>query len=199
MNVRVDRAWLLSPRVFQEICLELGFPESDLFASRAYHQIPPYLLWKADPHSLTTDAFQQSLKHWELLYAFPPFSMIGKVLLKVKAEEVYVILITTSWPAQAWYSQILELSVAKPLLLPQSSNILVNPQGQVHPLVMKQTLTLVAWKVSGSVWPWKEFQQGLQSLSRVPQDHEHHLITNRLGINGFAGMMNEKLICIHAI
>ena len=108
-------------------------------------------------HSLTTDAFQQSLKHWELLYAFPPFSMIGKVLLKVKAEEAYVILITTSWPAQPWYSQILELSVTKPLLLPQSSNILVNPQGQVQPLVMKQTLGLVAWKVSGRAWPWKEF------------------------------------------
>ena len=53
--------------------------------------------------------------------------MIGKVLLKVKTEEVNVILITPNWPAQPWYSQVLELSVIKPLLLPDLSNILVNP------------------------------------------------------------------------
>ena len=59
--------------------------------------------------------------------------------------------ITTSWPAQPWYSQVLELTVTKPLLLPQSSNILVNPQGQAHPLVVNKTLRLVTWKVSGKV------------------------------------------------
>ena len=45
---------------------------------------------------------------------------------KVKAEQVDVILTTPSSPAQPWYSQVLELSVNKPLLLPQLSNILVN-------------------------------------------------------------------------
>ena len=89
-----------------------------------------------------------------------------------------VILITPSWPAQPWYSEVLGLSVAKPLLLPQLSNILVNPQGQVHPLVMNKTLRLVARKVSGKVWPKKEFRKGLQSLSQVPEDQAHHLITN---------------------
>ena len=119
--------WLLFPRVCKEICIKWRFPELDLFASRACHQIPSYLSWKADPHSLTIDAFQQSRKHRGLLYAFPAFSMIGKVLLKVKTEEVNVILITPNWPAQPWYSQVLELSVIKPLLLPDLSNILVNP------------------------------------------------------------------------
>ena len=58
----------------------------DLFASRACHQIPSYLSWKADPQSLGADAFQQNWKHRGLLYAFPPFSIIEKVLLKVKTE-----------------------------------------------------------------------------------------------------------------
>ena len=70
--------------------------------------------------------------YW-LLYAFPPFSVIRKVLLKVKTEEVNVILITRSWPLQPWYSQVLRLSVTEPLILPRLSNILVNPQGQIHP------------------------------------------------------------------
>ena len=51
LNVRSDWAsrnfqdsseWLLSPRVFQEICIEWEFPELDLFASRACHQIRSY-------------------------------------------------------------------------------------------------------------------------------------------------------------
>ena len=49
--------------------------------------------------------------------------MIGKVLSKVKVEDADVILITPSWPVQPWYSQALGLSVAKPLLLPQLSNL----------------------------------------------------------------------------
>ena len=125
--------------------------------------------------------------------------MIGKVLLKVKTEEVDKILITPSWPAQPWYSQVLGLSVAKPLLLTQLSNILVNPQGQVHPLVVNKTLRLMAWKVSGRVWPQKEFRKGLQSLSQVPEDQVHHLITNWPGVNRLAGVVNGKLIRIHAI
>ena len=60
LNIRADWAsrnlqdsseWLLSPRAFQKICVKWGFPELDLFASRACHQIPSYLSWKADPHS----------------------------------------------------------------------------------------------------------------------------------------------------
>ena len=89
--------------------------------------------------------------------------MIGKVLLKVKGEEVDIILITPSWLAQPWYSEVLELSVTEPVLLPQLSNILIKYSGQVHPMVVNQTLRLVAWKLSGKAWSQKEFQQGMQS------------------------------------
>ena len=51
----------------------------------------------------------------ELEYAFHLFSMIGEVLLKVKAEEVDIILITRSWLGQPWYSEVLELSVTEPV------------------------------------------------------------------------------------
>ena len=141
-NFQDSSEWLLSPGVFQEICVRWRFPELDLFASRACHQILSYLSWKTDLHSLAANAFQQNWKHRGLLYAFPPFSMIGKVLLKVKTEEVDAFLITSSWLAQPWYSQVLELSVTKLLLLPRLSNILVNPQGQVHPLVVNKTVRL---------------------------------------------------------
>ena len=94
-NCQDSSDWLLSPRVFQDICVKWRFQELELFASGVCHQeIPSYLSWKADPHSLATDAFQQNWKHRRLLYAFPPFRMIRK--LKVKTEEVDAILITPS-------------------------------------------------------------------------------------------------------
>ena len=151
LNVRADWAsrnfqdpseWLLFPRVFQDICVKWGFSELDLFVSRVCHQIPSYLSWKADPHSLAT----------------------GASGAKLITEEVDAILITPSWPAQPWYSQVKELSVTEPPLLPQLNKILVSPQDQVHPLVVSKTLRLAAFTVSGRVWPQKEFRQGLQSL-----------------------------------
>ena len=120
-------------------------------------------------------------------------------MLKFKTEEVGVILVTPRWSAQPWYSKVLELSVNEPLLLYQLSNNLVNPQGQVYPLLVNQTLRLMAWKVSGRTWPRNEFQQGLQSLWQVLEDQTHKFITNRPGVNGLAGVVNRKLIRIHII
>ena len=71
--------------------------------------------------------------------------------------------ITTSWPAQPWYSQVLELTVTKPLLLPQLSNILVNPQGQAHPLAVNKTLRLVCLE---------SFRQSLTSKEISERDAE---------------------------
>ena len=48
-------------------------------------------------------------------------------------------------------------------------------------------------------WSRKEFQQGLKSLSQVLKDQAHHVITNRPSVNGLAGVVNRKLIRIHAI
>ena len=34
----------------------------------------------------------------------------------------------------------------------------------------------------------------MQNLSQVAEDEEHHLITNRPGVNGLACLVNAKLI-----
>ena len=82
LNVRADWAsrnfkdsseWLLSPRVFQKICGKWGFPELDLFTSRACRQIRSYLSWKEDLYTLATDTFQQSWRYRGILYTFPLF------------------------------------------------------------------------------------------------------------------------------
>ena len=89
--------------------------------------------------------------------------------------------------------------IAEPLLLPQSQELLVDPEGQVHPLVLNKTLKLMAWKISGKTWLRKEFQTRLPILSQIPEDQALQLITNQPGKNGLAGVVKDRLIQLHAV
>ena len=110
-----------------------------------------------------------------------------------------MILVTPNWPAQPWYSQILDLCITESLLLPQSQELLVDPKGQVHPLVLNKTLKLMAWKISGKTWLRKEFQTWLPILSQIPEDQALQLITCRPGKNWLASVMKDRLIKLHAV
>ena len=190
--------WLLSPQVFQQICQVWGRPDMDLFASRLFHQVPAYMAWRPDPYSQATDALQQKWSHLSP-YAFPPFSLVGRVVAKVRAEKVCMVLITPAWQTQPWYGQLLQMSVQTPILLPLVSNLLVDPQGAIPPLVKNGSLKLVAWNISGRIWQTREYQKGLQDLSQMPEDRVHSLITNRPGESGLAGVVNNKLIPLNAL
>ena len=85
--------WLLSPQVFQQICQVWGRSDMDLFASRLFHQVPAYMAWRPDPYSQATNALQQKWAH-PSPYAFPPFSLVGRVIAKTRAEKVCMVLIT---------------------------------------------------------------------------------------------------------
>ena len=130
--------------MFQIISQNWGNPEIDLFASRVCYQLHTYMAWRPDSHSQATDALQLKWKNLGFLYAFPPFSLIGRVLLRVREEGLTMILVAPNWPAQPWYSQILDLCIREPLLLPQSQELLVDPKEQVHSLVLNKTLKLMA-------------------------------------------------------
>ena len=71
--------WRLAPFVFNKIVnLFKATPEIDLFASALNHQVPKSISWNADQETFAIDAF--SIK----LYAFPPFSLIGASISKIK-------------------------------------------------------------------------------------------------------------------
>ena len=119
--------WLLSPKVFQEICLKWRFPKLDLFASRACHQIPSYLSWKADSRCLATDALQQSWKYLGLL-SFSPFFNDRESYIKGQ----------NGW-GRCSYNKMASATLVQlgsgiiciePLLLLHLSNILVNSQAR---------------------------------------------------------------------
>ena len=169
--------------------MSMGQPEIGLFASRLSHQLPVYIAWKADPHHLGTDAMQQIWSH-QLLYAFPPFALIPRVLRKGSGE----------------HDDSDNTSMANSSLVPRTSEVvsrktITNTKSQdsfnkssVHPLVRNQTLRLAAWKGSGKSCLRKEFRKQLPFLSQVQGGMAQSLITIRPGGSGLTGVLKRKLI-----
>jgi len=79
--ISLETEWELSKQAFNDIIKHFGCPEVDLFASHANHKCLKYFSWFRDPFSLGVDAFTVC---WSKLffYAFPPFSLITRVLKK---------------------------------------------------------------------------------------------------------------------
>ena len=78
-------------------------------------------------------------------YAFPKFSLTGRVLHKILIDQAILILITPAWQTQSWYPQLLRLSIQSLLILAQK----LGPNKELHPLITKGNLQLLAWIVSG--------------------------------------------------
>jgi hypothetical protein len=195
-----DRSeWMLDPGLFQEICSCMGQPTIDLFASRISHQLPKYMSLKMDPNSEATDAFQQNWSN-ETPYAFPPFCLVGRVLQKLKRYDIEMIIITPIWVTQPWYPLLLTMSIQSPLLLPNNTNLLSNPKGEVHPLLGRDRgLQLGAWKVSGDNSKQKAFQAGLLTSSSKADQWAPGTITTAPGRNFQAGVVNGVRIPFIAI
>ncbi|KAI8441190.1 hypothetical protein MSG28_009421 [Choristoneura fumiferana] len=94
----------LSDNFFQDILHSFGLPDVDLFASRANAKCKRYVSWKGDPDAFQIDAFTLSWKPY-FFYAFPPFSLISKMLQKIISEQSEGIVVVPKWHAQAWYPQ----------------------------------------------------------------------------------------------
>lgn len=130
---------------FEKIKTFLGNPAIDLFASYLTKKCSRYVSWFPDPDSSFVDAF--SLRWNEFFYAFPPFSLIARVIRKIVDDEGYGIIIVPCWPSQAWYPLLKQLTI-KSFMLGKGTFKLSFPFScRKHPL--QESLSLVAALVSG--------------------------------------------------
>jgi len=141
-----ETEWSLSKPAFDQITKRLGIPEIDLFASRNNAKCNRFVSWRRDPESVAVDAFTLN---WHKLrfYAFPPFSMIFRVLNKIIADKARGMLVVPLWPSQPWYPVFLSLLEDIPITL-QPSKTLLSFNRTPHPLWKKITLVAgtVSWK-----------------------------------------------------
>ena len=91
----------------------------DLFASRFIKKLDLFVSWGPDSEAFAVNAFSLD---WSLLnlniYAFPPFSLIDRVLDKIIRERPNILLITPYWPTQPWFPTLLTLVKGQPIRLP---------------------------------------------------------------------------------
>ena len=82
-----DSQWMLCPKSLHKALKILKFnPEADLFANNINYQFRTYFSYKTNPQAKATDSFTVS---WHSLkfYAFPSFSVIFRIMKKIKAEK----------------------------------------------------------------------------------------------------------------
>ena len=148
-KINLDAEWKLNPNFLSEALEVLNIePNVDLFASRINFQYQDYFSYKADPDAVAVDAFSVSWTNLKF-YAFPPFSMILRMLSKIKREKATGIVIVPEWHTQVWWPLLLNLLKADPWRLPRRFTVLQLPARPdlVHPLLPK--LQLLACRVSG--------------------------------------------------
>ena len=155
--------------------------------------------WRPDPGSIATDALSQSRKEIKG-FAFPPFSLIGRCLSKVKREKVSeLILVAPVWLTQPWFAVLWLMLYQRAIILPNYPSLLRNPFNRPHPLINQ--LNLAMWPVSQIPSRVKEFQEQCQ-VSSYPhgekQQRQHPSIpaTGEDGSDGVADLDATLFVCL---
>ncbi|KMQ87633.1 reverse transcriptase and recombinase [Lasius niger] len=84
--VNIDTEWELAPWAFQNIISRWSYPKIDLFASRINKKYTRFCSWHHDPEAFCVDVFTLEWTNYKF-YAFPPFSLILRVLRKIQQDQ----------------------------------------------------------------------------------------------------------------
>ena len=129
-----ENDWDLSSTYFDQIAMTFGNPRLDLFATNITAKCTEFVSWKPCPGAWAIDAFTISWEQ-EFFYAFPPFSLVSRVLRKIQSENCTGILVVRNWPSQIWYPKFLSLSHSDFITIGPSPTLLMCPySGRQHPL-----------------------------------------------------------------
>ena len=71
----------------------------------------------------------------------------------------------------------LRMPLGKSLPLPHHPHLVLNHQGQIHPLIAKNAIIVVVWTVSRKSCLGNEFHRGTPSISQVKGEKVNYQIT----------------------
>ena len=185
--------WKLNSEVIQVLNQSFGPFTIDLFANRNNTQLERFYSYLPHPLAGQFDALVQPWRE-ESAYAFPPFNLISKCLRKISLEGATLMIVSPVWPAQAWYPHLLQLLTSNPVLLSIHNDLLLDPLGNRHPLIINNSLPLAGWRVSGITSLQRAYQKKLQIFSSLPNADQQMLSTSPVGLSGVAGVANNRLI-----
>lgn len=139
-----DSEWELSKQGFQKIVRTLGKPSVDLFANYQNKKCDTFVSRFPDPAALSVDAFNMSWKNLNF-YAFPPCTLVLRVLNKIILDQATGIVVIPDWPSQPFYPLFQKLKISEVIQLEDKDNLLLsNFRKSPHPKI-----TLAAAVLSG--------------------------------------------------
>ncbi|CAB4030534.1 Transposon Tf2-6 poly [Paramuricea clavata] len=191
---RRNTEWCLDKKLFHKACEKLHFmPNIDLFASRINYQVKPFFSYHPDPEALAVNAFHQTWSDYKF-YAFPPFSIISRVLQKIQKEQCEGLILVPKWPTQTWWPVAMKMLVQKPVLLPMQEFTLFLPSKptEKHPLHHKMSLLLC--HLSGNNLRTEVFRKQLQTSWMHHGDQVRVSSMNAIYPNGNYTVVNGKSI-----
>ena len=142
-------------------------PQVDLFATAENARLPTFCSRQFNQRAWRVDAFSFP---WMgiYLYAFPPWGLIERVLLRVRGTNTEMILVAPCWPNLPWFPLLLNLLVDLPFQFPTDNRRLLSQRsGSVWHRDLN-SLHLSAWRISGSAYRQREFHQRLLTLQSMP-------------------------------
>lgn len=163
-NFNDRHEWKLNPKIFKELCVVFGTPSIDLFASRLNKQIDCFCSWRPDPEAKHVDAFTLNWASFDLIYLFPPFSLITRCLQKMREERAKGWMVVPMWTSQPWMGPLLQMLIKAPRLITQKTNVLRHPSSAEEHPIMTHT-QLMACLLSGNNLEGEVYRQKVQRLS----------------------------------
>ena len=182
-----DRSdWKLNQEIFQSILTKWGPIHIDLFARPWNAQVKSFYTWRAHHLALGTDAL---IHQWPKMggYAFPPYPLIHRILQKIYMEQCQIILIAPVFKGASWYSTLLNMSIAHPILLPPSQECLRDQEGNPHLFQHR----IAAWRLSGNSSKGKEFLLRLQRSWAKNNETPLSNSMTQTGEDGLAGIIQK--------
>ena len=143
----IKTEWRLSDAAFQWLCANSpwGTPTCELFANRLNHHLPRYMSPCPDDQAYALDALVCPWPN-EVLYAFPPFTLLDRVLLKILQERPRtLLLVAPSRPTATWFPTLQDLTVQK-RCFPNECLQLLQPHTSVQ-MPSVQQLSLALWAI----------------------------------------------------
>ena len=186
--------WSLSPVLFARLSQVFYIPWVDLFASMLNRQVDLFVSWKPEPEAWAVDAFSISWRDIKF-YAFPPFSVLSRVLSKIKEDNASSTLVVPLWPTQPWFPVMLDLLIDHPRHIePDSRNLHIPGNPLLHPL--HKRLTLLVPHLSGQCSLVEAYHTSLQNSSLMPGERAPKRSITPLYEDGGNIVVNGKLICL---
>ena len=159
-----QREWSLSRPVAQAVFLLLGEPQIDLFATKANTQLPVFCSLTPGTGALAVDSLTLPWSGF-LGYAFPPPTLLTRVLNKVLKDQASLVLVAPRWPDRPWFTTLLRLLVQPPVALPPVQDLL-SQLGSYHH--NPEFFKLTAWRISGDPSLSRDFRRRLSTQQSVP-------------------------------